>query len=270
MTDIATVTESDIRKMPVTGEAGRTPRNEIEGPNTERDLEVFWIPDVSGSNVEYADSEGTITKEDLVCDAAPIFIAAIEQDDAQAAEEQSDGSDDKGGARTLAFSYEGEFEDWDEKEAEFGDERDLGDVNSSNRPEKIAKIRQLIAQGRTTHIMPAIRAAEKCYQAEFGNPDSPHYKPLRSRPAIEMLITTDGVLNDEAEFDRWLASNADETCVVAVAVYGVGRDHDKAVAAWKKIAEKNKFIQVIALTGVADATEMALDLRLLSGTAPRS
>lgn len=270
MTDISKFTEQDIREMPTTGEQGRTPRNEIEGPATDRELEVVWITDVSGSNQEFADSEGTIRKVDLVCDAAPVFIAAIESDDAQAAEEQSGGSDELGGARTLAFSEESEFTGWDEEEAEFKDPRDLGDINSSNRERKVAEIRRLVARGYSTHIMPAIRAAEKCYQAEFGNTNSPHYKPLRSRPAIEMLITTDGELSDRAEFEAWLQASADETCVVAVAVYGVGPDHDRAVASWKKIAEKSKYIQVISLTGVSNAEEMALDLRLMSGTAPRS
>lgn len=269
MQEIEKLTEDQIRSMPTTGERDRTPRSEIERPNTDRELEVVWICDVSGSNQEYADNEKSIKKVDLVCEAAPLFISALEADDAQAAEEQSGGSDEHGGLLTIAFSEEGEFH-FDKGEDESDDERFLGDTNSANRDRQIAKIRSLVARGYSTHIMPAIRAAEHAYQAEFGDQGSPHYKPLRSRPALEMLVTTDGELSDESEFESWLSSNADETCVVAVAVYGVGRDHDRAVAAYRRIAEKNRYITIVALTGVRDATEMALDLRLLSGTAPRS
>lgn len=246
---------NEIVETPVTGIAGkRTPREDIELPKTERKLEVIFLWDVSGSNAETAGPESTMTKQELVVNTLPMIVAALEADDAQAASEQAGGSDEKGGLRTFAFNEPQDIE-FDEGEDESDDERDLGDLNSSNLAEKMT----LVPWGGRTYIMPAIKAAEVAFQAEFGD------IPLRKRPAMEVLIVTDGKLNDPEPFEKWL-SQADETCVIAVAVVGFGSGHDHAVDHYRQLAAKNKYLTYVALTGVSDPQEVAFDLRLLSGT----
>lgn len=249
---------NEIVETPVTGIAGkRTPREEIELPKTERELEVIFLWDVSGSNAEQAGPDSDLTKKDLVVQMLPMIVAALEADDAQAASEQAGGSDELGGLRTFAFNEPQDIE-FDEGEDESDDERDLGDINSSNFKRKMA----VVPWGGRTYIMPAIKAAETAFQAEFGD------VPLRKRPAMEVLVITDGKLNDPEPFEKWL-SQADETCVIAVAVIGFGDGHDHAVDHYRQLAAKNKFLTYVALTGVSDPQEVAFDLRLLSGTGTR-
>lgn len=249
---------NEIVETPVTGIAGkRTPREQIEMPKTERELEVVFLWDVSGSNAEQAGPDSEMTKQELVVNVLPMIVAALEADDAQAAGEQADGSSDKGGLRTFAFNEPRDIA-FDEGEDESDDERDLGDLNSANLKDKMAEV----PWGGRTYIMPAIHAAEIAFQAEFGD------IPLRKRPALEVLVVTDGKLNDPEPFEKWL-SQADETCVIAVAVIGWGDGHDHAVEHYKALAAKNKYLTYVALTGVSDPQEVAFDLRLLSGTGSR-
>ena len=252
------VTEQEIREAPVTGMAGRTPREAIEKPMTDRELEVIEIIDASGSNAEQAAPDSPMTKQELIIAAQPHLVAALEGDDSQAAREQSGGSSAKGGVRVF-YANEPQPIEFADGEDESEDPRDGGDHNTANVQEKLAEI----PWGGRTYLMPAIKAAETAYQAEFGD------VPLRKRPAMEVLIITDGKLSDPKPFEEWLAQ-ADELCVVAVAVIGYGKGHDEAVEHYEELARKNKFLTCAALTGVSNPAEVALDLRLLSGTAPTS
>jgi hypothetical protein len=237
---------AEIVETPVTGLPGRTPRDEIEAPLTGgREIEVTLLLDVSGSNAEAASPDSQTTKKDLVETVLPLIIGALEGDDSQAKTEQAGGSDDKGGVLTFAFS-------------EPGGSQEVGDLNSSNIRERAASI----VWGGRTYIMPAVHDAEQAYQEEFGD------RPMRSRPANELLVITDGKLSDADEFEKWVAQ-ADETLVVCVAVIGYGAGHDHAVEHYKAIAGKNKYVTVVALTGVSDPMEVAFDLRQLSGTATK-
>lgn len=228
----------EIRETPVTGLPGRTPREEIEHPHTGgREIEPVVIIDVSTSNDEPVEPDVSMTKRELIISVLPQLVAALEGDDSQAAQEESGG-----GLRAFAFS-------------DHGRPQDLGDLNTA----RIADQLNQISWGGETFIMDAVRAAEKAFQEEFGD------RPLRNRPAQEMLVITDGKLTDAKQFEEWV-QQADETLVVAVAVIGSGLGHDEAVAHYKAIAQKNRFVTVDALTGVSDPTEVAFDLRLLSGT----
>jgi hypothetical protein len=253
------MTEQEIIEAPITGLPGRTPREEIELPKTMgREIEVIIVGDVSGSNQEQAAPDSRKTKQELIIEVLPHLVAALEGDDSQAAREQAGGSSDKGGCRTF-WANEPQPIVFEDGEDESDDPRDAGDINSANIPEKVENI----PWGGRTYLMPAVRAAETAYQAEFGE------VPLRKRPAMEVLIITDGKLSDPEEFEAWLAQ-ADETCVAAVAVIGYGRGHDEAVAHYRALAATNKYLTCVALTGVSDPREVALDLRLLSGTAASS
>jgi len=210
---------TEIVETPVTGLPGRTPRELIETPRTERELEPVLLWDVSGSNGEQASPDSPMTKQELVVQVLPLIVAQLEKDDAQAAHEESGG-----GLRTFCFNEPQEIE-FEEGEDESEDPRDLIDLNSANIAGKLADV----PWGGRTFIMPAVRAAEHAFQAEFSS------VPLRKRPAIELLVITDGKLNDPEEFEDWL-KQADETCVVAVAVIGYGDGHDTAVDHYKKLA----------------------------------
>lgn len=250
------LTRQQIVEMPVTGMEGRTSRGVVEMPMTQgREIEVIFIGDVSGSNDEQASPEDPKTKKELIIEILPHLVSALEGDDSQAASEQADGSSEKGGVRTFWIN-EPQPIVFEEGEDESGDVRDAGDLNSANIPDKILDI----PWGGRTFMMPGIRAAETAYQAEFGN------RPLRNRPAMEVLIITDGMISDAGPFEEWL-SQADELCVVCVAVIGYGHGHDQAVDHYKKLAASNRYLTYMALTGVSDPKEIALDLRLLSGTA---
>lgn len=255
-TPLSLMTAQDIIEAPITGLKGRTPRDEIEMPKVQgREIEVIEIMDVSGSNDEQAGPDSRMTKKELIIAMQPHLVAALEGDDSQAAAEQADGSSDKGGVRVF-YANEPQPIVFEEGEDESDDPRDGKDHNTANVQDRLRQV----PWGGRTYLMPAIHAAETAYQAEFGD------RPMRNRPALEVLIITDGKLSDPEPFEKWL-SQADELCVVAVAVIGYGDGHDEAVRHYRKLAAKNKYLTVVALTGVSDPREVAMDLRLLSGTA---
>lgn len=59
---IAEMSEQEIIEAPVTGMRGRTPRDEIEMPKTDREKEVGLIVDASGSNAEQAGPDSPMTR----------------------------------------------------------------------------------------------------------------------------------------------------------------------------------------------------------------
>jgi hypothetical protein len=252
-----------IEETAVTGIAGkRTAREDLEKPRTRLKLEPALVLDVSGSNQEGADPEGTITKVELICQAVPLIAGVVEGDDAEAAAEQADGSSDKGGLRTIAANEPGELK-FEPGEDESDDERDLGDINSANAPEKVAKIRELVMQCGRTYLMPAVRAIKHAYDAEFGD---------ASDRALMLMIINDGKVSDEAELEHWVEDHAGPRCVICVGVIGFdetknNHGHDAAVEHWAAIARKNKFVTVDALTGVGDPRELAYDLQFMAGLA---
>lgn len=254
------LTESDVREIvetPVTGLPGRTPRAQIveEKPdNKGREKEPVFIIDFSRSNLESADPEGTMTKKDLLQLAIPLAAGKLADDDSQA---KNEVGTDKGGVRSYGFNEPGEFTGWNAAEAEFDDPRDLGDIHEGNAQEKLGD--EDAWDGRT-YPMPAIRAAEKAFQAEFGN------RPMRNRPTMMAVYWGDGKIStpeEENEFEAWV-SQADEFCVVGIVLVGYGPGHDAAVKAFKKIADKNPYVSVVALTGVSDPTEAAFDVQLMA------
>lgn len=254
------VTEQEIIEAPVTEAYGRTPRGLIEKPRVKKgNLEVRVIWDVSGSNAEQAAPDSPVTKQELITEAWPHFVRLLEGDDAQAAREQAGGSSAKGGVRVFYANEPGPIE-FEPGEDESKDERDGGDHNSANAREKMTQI----PWGGRTYLMPAIRAAEHASEVEYLS------LPQDERwDAIETLIVTDGKVSDPGPFEAWLA-HAGPRSVVTVAVIGYGKGHDEAVEHYQALAGSNPFLTYAALTGVSDAEEAVLDLRLLSGTAPAS
>jgi hypothetical protein len=247
----------NIVETPVTGLKGRTPRQQIleEKPdNGGREKEPVFIIDRSRSNLEPVDPEGTMTKAEFLQQAIPLAAKLLAGTDSQAAHEVGT---DKGGVRSFAFNEPGEFQGWDPEEHEFSDPRDLGDLHEGNVVEVLGNEDDW--NGRT-YPMPAVRASEKAFQGEFGS------RPMRSRPTQMVVYWGDGQITTQEEeeaFENWV-SQADEFLVIAIVLIGFGPGHDAAVKAFRRIAEKNAYVSVLALTGVASANEAALDVQLMA------
>jgi hypothetical protein len=249
-----------IVEQPVTGMKGRTRREDIERPLTAPGVpkEVVQIIDVSGSNGEPAGPDAPTTKQELLEIAVPLVVRKLAGDDAEAAKEAADGVSTgkgaKGGVRTFAADEPEEFEGWDKKEAEFEDARDLGDMSEADSQEKLHRA----FRGGRTFLMPAIRAMEKAYHAEF---------PAGDR-ALEMIIWTDGQASDEAKVEKWVADMAGPKCAIGVVIVGYdqpGDDrHAKTVRSYEKLAKDNAHLSLVVLTGVSDPEEVALDVQLMA------
>lgn len=259
MTNIAEpMSAQEIIEAPITGLARRTPRAAIETPRVKKGskIEVRLIVDASGSNAELAGPDSDMSKKQLISEVLPHFVRILAEDDAQAAREQVGGSSKKGGVRTW-YANEPEPILFGEGEDESDDERDGGDLNLANLPEKMAQI----PWGGRTYLMPAINAAEHASSVELAKlPEDERWD------VTETMIITDGKLSDPGPFEAWLA-HAGPRSVVTVAVVGYGDGHDDAVEHYQALADSNPFLTYVALTGVTDPAEVALDLRLLSGTA---
>ncbi len=255
---IASMTVQDILEQPTSGiEGKRTQRENYELPNTDLKKEPGAVLDASGSNAETADPEGTVTKVDLVAGALPHLVAAMEGDDAEAAKEQAGGSSARGGVRTFMFAYDAPIF-FKQGEDESDDERDLHDMNSANITEKIAAYRRLVAQRQMTYVTPALVAVHTAFTNEFGDDTT---------RAQVIIGIGDGKFNDPRAFDDFLLSAGPRLCI-AFAAIGYGSAHDEFTDHLETIRKKNGYFTYAALTGVSDPAELALDLRLLSGTAP--
>jgi hypothetical protein len=247
-------------EQPVTGLKGRTQRADIERPLTAPGVpkEVVQIVDTSGSNGEPAGPDSAVTKQELLEIAVPLVTGKLAGDDAEAAREAAGSiataKGAKGGVRTFAADEPDEFTGWDKDEAEFKDARDLGDMSEADSQDKLHRA----FRGGRTFLMPAIRAMEKAYHAEFPNGDR----------ALEMILWTDGKASDEKQVEKWVADMAGPKCAIGVVILGYdepGDDrHAQAVASWRRLAEGNSHLALVVLTGVSDPAEVALDVQLMA------
>jgi hypothetical protein len=202
--------------------------------------EPIALVDISGS-MTWAVSDGSsVARREVVGEAMGLLVRALEDEDSQAAEEQADGADDKGGLLVHLFSDHAE---------------ELGDLNSSNWRRKWDSIRW----GGGTRIMPAWEAAQASYLEEFGE------VPAIDRPVLEVLVITDGEASDAAEFAKVL-EQANATRKFCVAIVGFGSDHDATLRSYQAVEAKNgKHVRVVTFGGETDPTAIANDLILLVG-----
>jgi len=207
-----------------------------------QEQEVVVLLDTSGSMEWEAADGSTVSRWDVVREALPQFIIALESHDSQAAEEQAGGSDELGGLLIHGFS---------------NIHTELGDFNSSNMARKIAAIKI----GGGTTIMPAWKAAQEDYMEEFGEVDA------MDRPALLTLVITDGEATDAAQFAEVLKS-AKTGRYFAVAVVGHGDEHDKTVRSYKAAADANpKHVTLLSFDSETNPQVLANDLILLAGLA---
>jgi hypothetical protein len=205
-----------------------------------QDREVIVLLDTSQSMGWEAADGSAVTRWQVVSEAMPLFVAALEAEDAQAAGEQAAGSDELGGLLIHGFSNL---------------HTPLGDFNSSNFARKWSRIQ---TAGGTT-IMPAWRAAQEDYMEEFGDLDA------LDRPALLTLVITDGEATDAAAFGEVL-KNAKVGRYFAVAIVGHGEEHDRTLRSYLQAAQANpKHVAVVSFDSVTDPREVAQDLITLAG-----
>jgi hypothetical protein len=202
--------------------------------------EIVVLLDTSSSMGWEAAEGSKVTRWDVIAEAMPLFVTALENEDSAAAAEQAGGSDEKGGLLIHGFSNV---------------HTELGDFNSSNFSRKWPAIRV----GGGTTIMPAWKAAQEDYMEEFGDVDA------MDRPALLTLVITDGEASDAAAFTQVLEA-AKVGRYFAVAIVGHGQDHDQTLASYEGAARSNpKHVTVVSFDSVTNPRDLATDLITLAG-----
>lgn len=205
-----------------------------------REKEVVCLLDTSGSmDWEAAPPDGSSpSRKDLVAEALPLFVSALEGQDSAAEAEQASGSDEMGGLLIHGFA---------------GVHTELGDFNSSNFQRRW----QAIRWGGGTQIMPAWKAALEDFNEEFGDKAEP--------PVLLTLVITDGEASDAGEFGKIL-SDKHQGRYFAVAVVGHGADHDRTLVSYQGAVQANpQHVTVMSFDSVTDPRALAQDLITMAG-----
>ncbi len=185
--------------------------------------EPMFLIDTTGS-MTFPISDGSTTdRRSLMGEAMGRLVEKLEGQDSQAAAEHEAG-EDAGGVMTITFAG--------------GTAKCLDDLSSANWRAKWGAIQW----GGGTVIMPGWNLLSETFLEEFGE------RPKLDRPAILALVFTDGEADDTDEFAATLAASGAGTYVV-IALMGFGQEHDRALAAYQKVAETNKRVRVVTFTG---------------------
>ena len=234
---------------PETGGPNRTPRSEIRpAVSANGKKEPVLLLDLSTSmDWGAADEFGPEwpdpgSRRAIVIEALRGLVRVLEREDSEAAAEQSEGSDERGGLMAHGFGNR---------------HVEIGDLNSSNLERRLNEIKW----GGKTYIMPAWRAALADYDEEFGDRDPDE------QPVMLTLVVTDGEADDWMDFEPVL-EKATAKRVFVVAIVGHGRKHDATLVAYQEAARKNAaqdrfgkvHVEVVSFDAVTDPEEIALDL----------
>lgn len=253
-----------IRTETPTGGPNRTRREEIVPLNTgSREVEPECYLDCSQSEGWPWDSNPKTCTWDIQEEAARQFIAPFEALDSQAADEQADGSDEKGGVYFYPFSN---------MFLPVGDGDDDGDLNSSNWERKMTAFKRSYFDGSGkpqggTEIMSAIKAGDAHFMDEFSE------DPRGERPVRARVVWTDGALSDAREFQRYLAqakagrdgygSHGEWDEVWAVAIIGEeGGGGAAAHQQYVELARDHPWVHPYYFEAVANAAEVSEDMAL--------
>ena len=178
----------------------------------------------------------------VVIEALYGLVRCLEGEDSEAAAEQADGSDERGGLMTHGFANR---------------HVEIGDLNTSNLQRRLNEIKW----GGKTYIMPAWKAALADYDEEFGDRDP------GEQPVMLTVVVTDGEADDWMEFGPVL-EKATAKRVFVVAIVGHGPKHDATLTAYQQAAMKNlaqdrfgkAHVEVVSFDAVTNPEEIALDL----------
>jgi hypothetical protein len=255
-----------IRTEPQTGGPQRTPREEIVPVFTASDeVEPDMLFDCSGSmQWETAPPQGSAPNRwTVMCDAMRQVVGAAEALDSQAAQEQSEGSDEKGGLYAAGFNHGLVIVGAGNGNP---DEDDDGDLNTANFERKMKAVagRYGVPDGGTK-IMPAVRYLDGHYLAEFSETEDGAPVPVSARPKRARVVFTDGELKDAPEFgariaedhaDRWPAEHW------FIAVLGHGEEHDATLRQYQETARKHPNVHVYSFDQVTNPGEVAEDMAI--------
>jgi hypothetical protein len=252
-----------VRTEAETGGPNRTRREEIVPLNTgTREVEPECYLDCSESEGWEWDSNPKVCTWDVQEEAARQFIAPFEALDSQAAGEQEDGSDEKGGVYFYPFSN---------RFQPIGDGDDDGDLNSSNWARKMTAFKKAyFRNGKPqggTEIMAAIKAGDAHFTDEFED------RPRAQRPVRARVVWTDGALSDARAFQSYLAQATpgaggygvhgewDEVWAVAI----IGEEGGGGQAAYRQyaaLAGDHPWVHPYYFEGVANPAEVSEDMAL--------
>ena len=229
-----------IRTETPTGGPLRTPRERIEplftGP---REVEPEKYKDCSAS-------EGWPWLRDPATCTFKVQLVAMRSFLEPFAVLDSQAGNEKGGGGIATYPFNNRYLPLSDKRDDDGEI--IIDVNPSNFDERIAYFMSLYPQcfaggvpvAGGTEVMEAVWAGDEHYMGEFGS------RPRARRPIRARVLWSDGMLNDEAAFKRYLAQAAlgtgdsaglgvhgewDEAWAVAILGEGPdedGTDHGKA------------------------------------------
>lgn len=200
--------------------------------------EPILLLDTSGSMSWPTSDGGHVARRDLVGEAMGLLVTKLGAEDSQAEEEAAAG-EDAGGLMTVLFSDEAEV---------------LGDLSETNWRQKWATI----PWGGGTHIMPGWSLVIDNYLEEFGE------TPKTERPALLVLVITDGEATDIAQFEAECAKAQGGT-YICVAIVGYGVEHDRTVTDYQKIAASNSHVRVVSFESETDPSVVAEALISLVG-----
>jgi hypothetical protein len=250
------------RTETATGGPNRTRRETIVPLNTgPREVEPEGYLDCSESEGWPWDSRPGTTTWEIQEETARLFLQPFEDLDSQAAEEQSGGSDEKGGVYFYPFSNV--FQP-------IGDGDDDGDLNLSNWTRKMAafKRRYFTADGKPqggTQIMEAVKAGDKHFLGEFRK------DPREARPVRARVVFTDGALNDASQFTSYLqqatlsadgyGQHGEWDEVWAIVIFGEeGGGGHAAYDQYTELAKAHPWIHAYYFADVTNAAEIAEDI----------
>lgn len=197
--------------------------------------EPILLLDTTGSNGDPAAPGSRIRRLDVILEALPKIVAVLGAEDSQAEKEQEAGEEDAGGLMTITFAN--------------NTAQVLGDLNPDNVQQKLRQIQW----GGSTYIMPGWEKVVDNYMEEFAD------EPITERPHLLCLCITDGEAVDYDQFASVLAQ-AKGGIYICVALLGYGDTHDKALAAYQKIAETNNHVRVLTFGATTDPDTLAQGL----------
>jgi len=202
--------------------------------------EPILLLDTSGSMSWPTADGGRVDRRSLVGEAMGLLVTKLGAEDSQAEAEAAAG-EDAGGLMTVVFS--------DPDAAEV-----LDDLSETNWREKWANIQW----GGGTYIMPGWSLVIDNYLEEFGD------TPKAERPALLVLVVTDGEAADIQEFENECAKAQGGT-YICVAIVGYGPEHDRTLADYQKIAANNNHVRVVSFESETDPNVVAEALISLVG-----
>jgi hypothetical protein len=196
-----------------------------------QEIETMLLLDTTGSMYSSSSETDPTPRKDVVGEAIGTIVEVLAAADSQAARESEEQEDEEaGGLRTVLFSGNRPG-------------RDIGDLNPDNLQAKWNAIEWI----GDTWIVPGFNALLQAYKNEFGS------RPAETRPILRALVITDGEAKDADQFDA-LLERVSGNMYVIIATVGHGHDHERAVAAYQAIEQRNAHLKVVNLSGADPET----------------